>query len=239
MVGVFQSDLIFSMADESLDCLSDFRYRNRAEALNALLVQYAHLRIISSEFGVSWILWRGSRDHCLFADSCLVSLNLFECRKCRLVAVSVARWTWLVSVVMIVWILQLFSCIFAGSVVDERESNRLGAGPLSWGFVDVTWAWVSVPACPFSVFILLQGATPFQADIISAVWGLLAGKCPIVVRSKCQRKDWSRDHGPSCADGRPRQANVPAKGWCVDMRFEKLGIIMPVVSYDVYMRLVG
>ena len=151
----------------------------------------------------------------------------------------VRRWTWLVSVVMIVWILQLFSCIFAGSMVDERESHRLGAGPLSWGFVDVTWAWVSVPDCPFSVFILWQRATLFQADIISAVWGLLAGKCPIVVRSKCQRKDWSRDHGPSCADGRPRQANVPAKGWCVDMRFEKLGIIMPVVSYNVYMRLVG
>ena len=29
------------------------------------------------------------RDHCLLSDSCLVSLNLFECGKCRLVAVSV------------------------------------------------------------------------------------------------------------------------------------------------------
>ena len=40
------------MADESLGRLYNFLYRDRAEALGALLVQCAHSRIISAEFGV-------------------------------------------------------------------------------------------------------------------------------------------------------------------------------------------
>ena len=76
------------MADESLGRLSNFLYRDRAEALGALLVQYAHSRIIPAEFGVIRRLWRRSMDHCLLYDSRMVSLNLFEYGKCRLVAVS-------------------------------------------------------------------------------------------------------------------------------------------------------
>ena len=76
------------MADESLGRLCNFLYRDRAEALGALLVQYAHSRIISAGFGVIQRLWRRSMDHCLLYDSRMVSLNLFEYGKCRLVAVS-------------------------------------------------------------------------------------------------------------------------------------------------------
>ena len=76
------------MADESLGRLSDFLYRDRAEAFGALLVKYTHTRIISAQFGVIRRLWRHSRDHCLLSDSCMVSLSLFEYGKCRLVAVS-------------------------------------------------------------------------------------------------------------------------------------------------------
>ena len=76
------------MADESLGRLSEILYRDRAEPLGALLVQYTHSRIISAEFGVIRHLWRRSRDHCLLSGSCMVSLNLFEYGKCRLVAVS-------------------------------------------------------------------------------------------------------------------------------------------------------
>ena len=53
------------------------------------MFQFALSRVISAEFGVIRRLWRGSRDHCLLSDSCLVSLNLLECGECRLVAVSV------------------------------------------------------------------------------------------------------------------------------------------------------
>ena len=76
------------MADESLGRLYNFLYRDRAEALGALLVQHAHSRIISAVFGVIRRLWRRSMDHCLLYDSRMVSLNLFEYGKCRLVAVS-------------------------------------------------------------------------------------------------------------------------------------------------------
>ena len=55
----------------------------------------------------------------------------------------------------------------------------------------------------------------------------------------CQRKVWSRDHGPSLADGKPRQAYVPAKFWCAHMRSKKLGVIMPVMSYKVLRGLSG
>jgi|LauGreDrversion4_1035100.scaffolds.fasta_scaffold864446_1 hypothetical protein len=78
------------MVDESLDCLSHSQYSDRAWSLDAF-VQYAHLRVISAEFGVIRRLWRGSRDQCLLSDCCMVSLNLFVCGKCRLVAVSVGE----------------------------------------------------------------------------------------------------------------------------------------------------
>ena len=76
------------MADESLGRLSDFQYRDHAEAFGALLVKYTHSRIISAEFGMIRRLWKRSMDHCLLYDSRMVSLNLFEYGKCRLVAVS-------------------------------------------------------------------------------------------------------------------------------------------------------
>jgi len=67
------------MVDESLDCLSYSQYSDRAWSLDAF-VQYAHLRVISAEFGVI-----------LLSDCCMVSLNLFVCGKCHLVAVSVGE----------------------------------------------------------------------------------------------------------------------------------------------------
>ena len=76
------------MVDENLIRLSDFLYRDRGEALSALLVKYAHSWIVSVEFGGIRRLWRRSMDHCLLYDSRMVSLNLFEYGKCRLVAVS-------------------------------------------------------------------------------------------------------------------------------------------------------
>jgi len=39
---------------------------------------------------------------------------------------------------------------------------------------------------------------------------VVAGKCSVVVRM-FQWKDWSRDRGPSRADGKPRRAYVPAE----------------------------
>ena len=60
-------------------------------SLSRCFVQYAHLRVILTEFGVIRRLWRGSRDQCLLSDCCMVSLNLFVCGKCRLVAVSVGE----------------------------------------------------------------------------------------------------------------------------------------------------
>ena len=70
------------MVDENLVRLSNFLYRDRGEVLGALLVKYTHSWIVSVEFGGIRRLWRRSRDHCH-----LVSLNLFEYGKCRIVAV--------------------------------------------------------------------------------------------------------------------------------------------------------
>ena len=76
------------MVDENLVRLSDFLYRDRGEALGALLVKYTHSWIVSVEFGGIRRLWRRSRDHCYLSDGCMVSLSLFGYGKCRLVAVS-------------------------------------------------------------------------------------------------------------------------------------------------------
>ena len=55
----------------------------------------------------------------------------------------VRRWTWLVSVEMIVWILQLFSCLFA-CWIDERRARI----PSTWRscppLLRFCWCYVSV-----------------------------------------------------------------------------------------------
>ena len=61
------------MVDESLGRLSGFRYRDRVEALDVFNTRF---RGSSRQSYIR--LWRGSRDHCLLSDSCMLSLNLFE-----------------------------------------------------------------------------------------------------------------------------------------------------------------
>ena len=140
------------MADESLGRLSNFLYRDRAEALGALLVQYAHSRIISAEFGVIWRIWRWSMDHCLLYDSRMVSLNLFEYGKCRIVAVSPGehdsfRWKWLFE------ICSDFLVHWPDRWWTNENPTDLELAPFFRGFVDVESGWVSV-LCPFSVLFL-------------------------------------------------------------------------------------
>ena len=65
------------MVDENLVRLSDFLYRDRGEALDALLIKYTHSWIVSVEFGGIRRLWRRSRDRCYLSDGCMVSLSLF------------------------------------------------------------------------------------------------------------------------------------------------------------------
>ena len=94
-------------------------------SLSRCFVQYAHLRVILTEFGVIRRLWRGSRDQCLLSDCCMVSLNLFVCGKCRLVAFC--RWTCFVSVETILWFLGLFRVLnrwMKDSLMDSLENIR-------------------------------------------------------------------------------------------------------------------
>ena len=86
MFDIIKSDLIFSILMKVLIvCLVS----GIGIVQKLWVCSIRALRIISAEFGVIRRLWRGSRDHCLLSDSCLVSLNLLECGECRLVAVSV------------------------------------------------------------------------------------------------------------------------------------------------------
>ena len=64
----------------------------------------------------------------------------------------------------------------------------------------------------------------------------VAGRCSIVVWTVSGRVD--REFTALCADCKPLQDYAPAEVCCVQMRSKKLGVIVPVMSYQVYMGLV-
>ena len=107
----------------------------------------------SSEFGVIRRLWRRSMDHCLLYDSRMVSLNLFEYGKCRLVAVSAGehdsfRWKWLFEICsdfLVHWLDRWWT---------NENPTDLELAPFFRGFVDVESGWISV-LCPFFVLFFL------------------------------------------------------------------------------------
>ena len=76
---------------------------------------------------------------------------------------------------------------------------------------------------------------PFEADLLNSVWRLPES---VLLWWGLSAEGFSRDHGPSRADGKPRQAYVHAKVWCAHMRSKKVGVIMPAMRCKVYMGLV-
>ena len=124
-------------------------------------------------------------------------------------------------------------CLFAGSMADENPTYlELAPTPEVSLMLRKREFQILVPfLCSWC------GKEPRP---LKQIYLVKCGGCRKVsyCDKECQRKDWSRDHGPSRKDGKPRQAYVPSKGWCAHMRSKKLGVIMPVMSYNAYMGLV-